>query len=236
MTGKTGGPTGIIVTGGTGALGRALVPLLLERGAKVVVPWRRIEGWKALESRVGAGLVGVEADLSHLEGAQALVEEAVRIVGRLDGLALIAGGWAGGATFEAAPEDEWDRMLAGNLGTVRNVCRAALPPLLDGGGSVVTVGAAAARTGGAGMAAYAVAKSAVHALTRVLAAENRDRGVRFNAVLPGTIDTPANRKAMPDADRSGWTSPEAIAGIMAYLLSPDSAPLTGALLPVDGPA
>ena len=123
------------------------------------------------------------------------------------------------------------------LATVRNVCRAALPHLLGGGGgSVVMVGALAAETGGDGMAAYAVAKSAVHALTRVLAAENRDRGVRFNAVLPGTIDTPANRKAMPEADHSAWTSPEAIARVMAFCLSTRSAPLSGALLPVDGAA
>ena len=82
------------------------------------------------------------------------------------------------------------------------------------------------------MVGYAVAKSALHALVRVLALENRERGVRFNAVLPGTIDTPANRAAMPDADRSAWTAPEEIARTIAFLLSPESRPVTGALLPV----
>jgi len=81
-----------------------------------------------------------------------------------------------------------------------------------------------------------VSKVAVHALVRVLALENAGHGVRFNAVLPGTIDTPANRRAMPSADRSSWTSPEAIAGVMAFLLSSESAPTTGALVPVDAPA
>ena len=76
----------------------------------------------------------------------------------------------------------------------------------------------------------------MHALTRVLALENRARGVRVNAVLPGTIDTPDNRKAMPNADRTGWAAPEALARVIAFLLSPDSAPTTGALLPADGPA
>ena len=230
------GPPGVIVTGATGALGRALVPLLLQRGAKVVVPFRRVEAFRALEAEAGTGVVGVEADLCRPEGARSLIEEAIRTLGRLDGMALIAGGWAGGTTFEAAPEDEWDHMMAANLSTARHVCRAALPHLLEDGGSVVTVGARAAETAGGGMAAYAVAKSAVHALTRVLAMENRERGVRFNAVLPGIIDTPANREAMPDADPSAWTPPEAIARVMAFLLSPESAPLTGALLPVDGPA
>lgn len=86
------------------------------------------------------------------------------------------------------------------------------------------------------MAAYAVAKVGVHALVRVLALENQAAGVRFNAVLPGTIDTPANRAAMPDADHSRWTSPAAIARVMAFLLSADSRPTTGALVPVDAPA
>jgi NAD(P)-dependent dehydrogenase (short-subunit alcohol dehydrogenase family) len=204
----------------------------------VVVPWRRAEAFRSLEAEAGpdAPLLGLEADLSRADGARTFVDEATRWLGKLDGVALIAGGWAGGARFESAPEDEWDRMLRSNLATVRHVCRAALPHLLEGGGSVVTVGSRAAETDGAGMAAYAVAKSAVHALTRVLALENREKGVRFNCVLPGTIDTTANREAMPKADRSGWTSPAAIARVMAFLLSPDSGAVTGALIPVDGSA
>lgn len=231
-------PSRVIVTGGTGALGRELVTVLLEGGTRVAVPWRRAKAFQSLESAAGADafLLGIEADLASAAGAKAFVDQAAQWLGGLDGVALVAGGWAGGARFEDSPEEEWDRMLGGNLATVGHVCRAALPHLLDGGGSVVMVGSQAAQTGGAGMAAYAVAKSAVHALARILAAENRERGVRFNAVLPGTIDTPANRKAMPDADRSGWTSPAAIARVMAFLLSPESAPVTGALLPVDGPA
>jgi NAD(P)-dependent dehydrogenase (short-subunit alcohol dehydrogenase family) len=164
------------------------------------------------------------------------VDAAAARLGVLDGLALVAGGWAGGSRFDEAPEDEWDRMLTTNLDTVAHVCRAALPHLRKQGGSVVAVGSHAAEAGGAGMAAYAVSKVAVHALVRALALENRDLGVRFNAVLPGTIDTPANRRAMPAADPSRWTSPEAIARVMAFLLSPESAPATGALVPVDASA
>jgi NAD(P)-dependent dehydrogenase (short-subunit alcohol dehydrogenase family) len=127
-------------------------------------------------------------------------------------------------------------MLRTNLDTAAHVCRAALPHLRRQGGRIVAVGSRAAETGGAGMAAYAVSKVAVHALVRVLALENAAEGVRVNAVLPGTIDTEANRRAMPGADRSKWTSPEAVAGVIAFLLSDDSAPTTGALVPVDAPA
>ncbi len=231
-------PRGVIVTGGTGALGRALVRLLLERGARVAVPYRRTEEWEALRQKAGAHAVlfGEKADLGGPAGAGAFVDAAAARLGVLDGVALVAGGWAGGARFDEAPVDEWDRMLATNLGTVSHVCRAALPHLRKQGGSVVAVGSQAAAAGGAGMAAYAVSKVAVHALVRVLALENGGFGVRFNAVLPGTIDTPANRRAMPDADHSKWTSPEAIARVIVFLLSPESAPTTGALVPVDAPA
>ena len=230
-------PRGVIVTGGTGALGRAVVGQLLERGARVAVPWRHADDGRALEREgAAAPLFGIEANLALPEGASAFVEEAARRLGALDGLVLAAGGWAGGAPFDLSPPGEWEAMLRTNLDTVAHVCRAALPHLRKQGGSVVAVGSRAAETGGAGMAAYAVSKVAVHALVRVLALENAAHGVRFNAVLPGTIDTPANRRAMPDADRSKWTSPEAVARVIRYFLSGDSAPTTGALVPVDAPA
>jgi NAD(P)-dependent dehydrogenase (short-subunit alcohol dehydrogenase family) len=231
------GPQGVIVTGGTGALGRAVVLHLLGRGARVAVPWRDAEGWRALE-RDGGGtlLFGIEATLDRPEGAAAFADEAARRLGVLDGVVLAAGAWAGGARFDEAPSDQWESMLRANLGTAAHVCRAVLPHLRKQGGSVVAVGSRAAETGGTGMAAYAVAKVAVHALVRVLALEYAGEAVRFNAVLPGTIDTPANRRAMPKADRSSWTSPEAVARVIAFLLSPESAPTTGALVPVDAPA
>jgi NAD(P)-dependent dehydrogenase (short-subunit alcohol dehydrogenase family) len=125
-------------------------------------------------------------------------------------------------------------MMSANLATVYAVCRAALPRLLEHGGSVVTVGSRLALEGGAGSAAYAVSKAGVVALTRVLAQENETRGVRFNCVLPGTIDTPANRKAMPKADTSRWTPPESIARVIAFLLFPESSAVNGALVPVAG--
>jgi NAD(P)-dependent dehydrogenase (short-subunit alcohol dehydrogenase family) len=229
---------GVVVTGGTGALGRALVRLLLDRGARVAVPFRSAAAWASLQEEAGAGapLFGAAADLADPAAAQAFLDEAAARLGVLDGLALTAGGWAGGSRFDAAPPDEWPSMLRANLETVANACRAALPHLRKQGGSVVAVGARAAEADGAEMAAYVVSKVAVHALVRVLALENAPAGVRFNAVLPGTIDTPANRRAMPDADPSRWTSPRAIAAVMAFLLSPESAPTTGALVPVDGPA
>lgn len=228
----------IVVTGGTGGLGQVVVRALLAQGARVAVPYRGRAGFEALRAEAPAdALWGAAADLSRAETASAFFREAHDWLGGLDGLALLAGAYAGSGRFEEAPADEWDAMLAANLEAVRHACRAALPHLLDSRGSVVTVGARLVETGGAGAAAYVASKAAVIALTRVLALENRDRGVRFNCVAPGIIDTAANRAAMPKADHSRWTRPEAIASTVLFLLDPQaSGAVTGAVVPVDAPA
>jgi NAD(P)-dependent dehydrogenase (short-subunit alcohol dehydrogenase family) len=230
-------PRAAIVTGGTGALGRAVVKRLLGSGARVAVSYRRADEWRSLEAEAGPGasLFGFEAELADAAAAAAFVEQAQRKLGLVDAVALVAGGWAGGTSFDQAPVDEWSRMLRGNLDSAAYVCRAALPHLRKQGGSIVAIGSRAAETGGSGMAAYAVSKLALHALVRVLAQENRAQGVRVNAVLPGTIDTPANRNAMKDANTSGWTSVDRIAQVVVFLLSSESLATTGALVPVDAP-
>jgi len=226
---------GFVVTGGTGALGRAVVSALVERGARVAVPYRSAREWDELRAAFPkAGLWGATADLADPGAGARFFEGAAGFLGRLDGLAALAGAYGGGHPFEEAPESEWASMMSANLATVYAVCRAALPRLLEHGGSVVTVGSRLALEGGAGSAAYAVSKAGVVALTRVLAQENETRGVRFNCVLPGTIDTPANRKAMPKADTSRWTPPESIARVIAFLLFPESSSVNGALIPVAG--
>ena len=228
-----------VVSGGTGALGRAVVKALLDRGARVAVPFRSASAWDALRSAAGssAALWGRAADLADPASAAGFVDESAAWLGGLDGVAAVAGAYAGAATLEKAPVGEWEDMLRANLATAHGLCRAALPHLLsNGGGSVVTVGSRLAEAGGAGAAAYGVSKAAVVALTRVLALENRERGVRFNCVLPGVIDTPGNRSAMPSADTSGWTPPEAIARVIVFLLSPESSAVSGAVVPVDARA
>ena len=230
-------PRAAIVTGGTGALGRAVVKRLLGSGARVAVSYRRADEWRSLEAEAGPGaaLFGFEAELADAAAAAAFVEQAERKLGLVDAVALVAGGWAGGTSFDMAPVDEWSRMLRGNLDSAAYVCRAALPHLRKQVGSIVSIGSRAAETGGSGMAAYAVSKVALHALVRVLAQENRAQGVRVNAVLPVTIDTPANRNAMKDANSSGWTSADRIAQVVVFLLSNESLATTGALVPVDAP-
>jgi NAD(P)-dependent dehydrogenase (short-subunit alcohol dehydrogenase family) len=227
-----------LVSGGTGGLGRAVVAALLERGARVAVPFRSAAAWDALRAGAaqGAALWGRAADIADPGSAAGFVDEAADWLGGLDGVAALAGAYAGSSTLESAPVREWEDMLRANLSTVYGLCRASLPHLSKQGGSVVTVASRLAESGGAGAAAYAVSKAAVIALTRVLALENRDRGVRFNCVMPAVIDTPANRSSMPAADTSRWTPPPAIARVIVFLLSPESAAVDGAVVPVDGKA
>lgn len=222
-----------VVTGATGALGTEVVRGLITRGHRVAVPFRERSRFDALKGAIGAGdaLHGEPAEIDQLADAERLMAAAVRWAGTLDGVAAMAGAYASSGTLEAAPPSEWDEMLRANVATTYAACRAALPHLLKSRGTIVTCSSHAVVTGGAGTA-YLASKSAVEGLTREIAVENRTRGVRANAVAPGTIDTPANRAAMPKADTTSWTPPDQIAAVVAFLLSPESAPITGAVIPV----
>jgi NAD(P)-dependent dehydrogenase (short-subunit alcohol dehydrogenase family) len=228
-----------VITGGTGALGRAVVELLLRQGHLVAVPYRGERGFEELREAAGdkaEALFGAPADIADTAAAAGFVSQTVERFGGIDGAALLAGAYASTGNFESAAESEWEQMLRANLHSVYAAARALLPELLKKGGSVVTVGSSYAAAGGAGAAAYAVSKNAVAALTRTLALENRARGVRFNLIEPGIIDTPANRSAMPTADTSQWTPPRRIAEVVAFLLSRESAPASGSVIPVAGAA
>jgi NAD(P)-dependent dehydrogenase (short-subunit alcohol dehydrogenase family) len=232
----TTAPLRVVVAGGTGALGRAVVELLLGRGDRVAVPYRSREGFDRMKTGLPApdALWGAQAEIATTTGARAFLDAAAAALGGIDGIAIVAGAYAGSGPVGEADEDEWPSMMRANLETTHAVCRAAIPHLVTHGGSVVTVASRLIESGGAGSAAYVVSKAGVAALTRVLSLEYRARGIRFNCIAPGTIDTPDNRKAMPQADRSSWTPPDAIARVIAFLLSPSSSPVSGAYVPVDG--
>jgi NAD(P)-dependent dehydrogenase (short-subunit alcohol dehydrogenase family) len=231
---------GVIVTGGTGALGREVVRALLARGDSVAVPYRGEEGWRALqdEMRAPGRLLGASVDLADPGAAARFVASAATQLegaGGLGGVAAVAGAYAGSGTLAEAAETDWPGMMRANLDSAYSIARAALPSLRKTRGAMVLVGSKLVEGDGGGSAAYVVSKAGVVALARVLALENKETGVRVNCVLPGTIDTPKNRESMPRADRKGWTPPEAIAKVILFLLSAESAPVTGAVIPVDAP-
>jgi NAD(P)-dependent dehydrogenase (short-subunit alcohol dehydrogenase family) len=225
-----------LVTGGTGGLGRAVVMDLLDGGARVVTTWLMEHERDAIESELGDrdGLTLVEANL--LEGGAESAVAAAAKAGPVRALVNLVGGFTAGPRLHEADPAELDKMLALNLASAVNCCRAALPELIKGGGSIVCVGARPALRPFSGGSAYAISKAAVLALVRSLHVEYREDGVRANAILPSVIDTPRNREEQPDADFEAWVTPAAIARVIRFLCSPDSDPISGAEIPVYGRA
>lgn len=219
----------IAVTGGQGALGRAVVKDLLGAGAQVIV----------LDLAEGGPEVDGLAAFSGIDAAEpgsigpALAAGVARF-GGLDGLVNIAGGFRW-ETLEGGSLDTWDLLYRRNLRSAVASCQVALPHLLArGSGRIVNVGALGAVKAGAGMGAYAASKAGVMRFTEALAEELKDRGIRVNAVLPSIIDTAANRADMPDADFSRWVGCAELAAVVRFLLSPGAAAVNGALLAVPG--
>lgn len=227
-----------LVTGGAGNLGRAVTRTFLERGARVAVPiykTDRADALDPLKEEFGDRLLPFALDLTTERGANAAVEQAVEWAGRLDTVVHLVGGWRGGARLAETPIDTWERMIDLNLKSAWLMAHAAIPMMVrGGGGSLVFVSSRAARRGRAGHAAYAVAKGGICTLVEAIAEEYGEEGIRANAVLPGTVDTEDNRRAMPDADQSRWTPPEEIARVILFLALRDSAAVNGASVPVYG--
>ena len=221
-----------IVTGGTGGLGSAVVERLLEDGWRVVVPWVVEKELERVPEREGLDLV--QADLFEM-GA---VENVVALAGSsLRGVVNLVGGFAAGGRVHETAVDEFERQFRLNVRPTYLVTQAALPVLLEGGaGSIVCVGTRAAVQPFSGAAGYISSKAAVIAFAQAVAAEYKHDGVRCNVILPSVIDTPGNRASMPKADFSKWVKPAEIAGVIANLLSDDTLPVNGAIVPVYGRA
>lgn len=225
-----------IVTGGTGALGQAVSRRLLAGGAAVAVPYAVPAEADALRDALAPSererLLAAPADVTDPVAAERFAADVLARFGRLDVLVCAVGGFAPGDLVSTPPET-WHRMLALNLTSAYAACRAALPAMIRArAGRVVIVASRAVLPPAGGFLAYTVAKSGVLALTQALAQEVRPHGITVNAVLPSTMDTPANRRAMPDADRSGWVSVDSVAGVIAFLAGEAARDVTGALVTV----
>jgi NAD(P)-dependent dehydrogenase (short-subunit alcohol dehydrogenase family) len=225
----------VLVAGGTGALGAAVLSELLESGYAVTTTWivdderERIE--KDFEGR--SGLTLVQADLMDPEA----VDEAVGGVDKLAAIVNLVGGFSMPGKVHESDIEDFDKQLRLNLRPGFLLARAGMPRLIaNGGGSYVGVSARPALRPFAGAAGYITAKAGVLAFVRALDAEYRHDGVRANAILPSVIDTPANRRAQPDADYSKWVPPQQIAKVVRFLVSDDSQPTSGAAIPVYGRA
>ena len=225
-----------IVTGGAGALGGAVTGRLLADGARVCVPLELAAHGDALRGRIAGAdrdrLFTDVVDLTDLDAMNRFAGGVVRRHSRVDVLVALVGGFAGGGLIETDLAT-WDRMLAMNLTATFVAARAVVSYMVAaGGGRVVTIGSRAVVPPGAGFIAYTTAKAGVIAFTQALAREMEPHGITVNCVLPSTMDTPANRAAMPDSDRKGWVPVESVAEAIAFLVSESAGHVTGALLTV----
>jgi NAD(P)-dependent dehydrogenase (short-subunit alcohol dehydrogenase family) len=227
----------VLVTGATGGLGPAVVAAFLDDGWRVVATSR---SGRPPEDLVGhERLEPVATDLFEpADVAEAVAAAAADRAGApLRALVNLAGGYAAGGLVHETPVEQFERQLTLNLRPTYLATQAVLPHLVEaGGGAVVCIAARAAVAPFRGAGGYISAKAAVLAFAQAVAVEYKADGVRCNAVLPSVIDTPANRAAQPDADTSRWVPPAQVAAVIRFLCSDDSAPTSGAAIPVYGRA
>ncbi len=228
----------VMITGATGHLGSATVQAFADAGARIVAVDRNPDKQAKMHPALAQSerhWLAAPVDLTAPADVKAVVEQAVARMGRIDVLVNTVGAFRAGKLTQDTEVEVWDLMMNLNAKTAYLMCRAVAPHMRERKhGKIVNVAARAGLAGAAKMSAYSASKSAVIRLTETLAAELRREGVNVNCILPGTIDTPENREAMPDADFSRWVTPESLAEIILFLASGAARDMHGAALPVYG--
>jgi NAD(P)-dependent dehydrogenase (short-subunit alcohol dehydrogenase family) len=225
----------VVITGATGGLGTSVTAAFLNAGARVAAVDRGVHE----QAHEGASkrLAPIAADLSTLAGAQSAAQAVIARWGHIDALVHLIGGFAGGETIADSDDAMFDRMMNLNLRTALHMFRATLPHMrAQGSGRILAIGSRAAVEPSPMSGLYAASKAALVSLVRTVAAENTDRGIAANVVLPGTMDTPANRTSMPTADFSKWVPTAQVASLLVHLAGDGASAINGAVIPIYGSA
>ncbi len=221
----------VLVTGANGGLGNYVTQAFLDAGATVVGVSRKIQQ-SAFNS---PAFTALPAEISTAAGAKSMVETVVARFGRLDVVAHTVGGFAGGPSIAETDDATFQRMFDVNLNSTFYLLRAVLPVMRKtGNGRIIAIGSRAALEPGAGVGAYSASKAAMVSLIRTVALENKDMGITANVILPGTMDTPTNRKAMPNADVTKWVQPANVARLITWLAGETGKDVNGAAIPIYG--
>jgi NAD(P)-dependent dehydrogenase (short-subunit alcohol dehydrogenase family) len=220
-----------LITGANGGLGMHVTKALLEAGFAVVGLAPRIQQ----SDFDHPNFTALPASLDSLAAAKKAADTVIGRFGRIDVLAHLVGGFAGGQTVADTDDTTFQRMLDMNLNSAFHILRAVLPHMRKAGtGRIIAIGSRAAEAPGLTVGAYSASKAALVWLIRTVALENKDAGMTANVILPGTMDTPANRKAMPSADTSEWVQPASIASLIVWLAGDAAKDVTGAAIPLYG--
>lgn len=220
-----------LVTGANGGLGTYLTQALLDAGATVVGVSRNIQP----SDFNSAAFTAFPGDISTAAGAKAMVDNVIEKFGRLDVVAHTVGGFTGGQSIAETDDASFELMFDLNLNATFYLLRAVLPTMRKtGNGRIIAIGSRAAAEPAAGIGAYSASKAAMVSLVRTVALENKDAGITANVLLPGTIDTPANRKAIGNADVSKWVQPAHIASLITWLAGEAGKDVNGAVIPIYG--
>jgi NAD(P)-dependent dehydrogenase (short-subunit alcohol dehydrogenase family) len=219
-----------LVTGANGGLGTHVTFALLNEGATVIGLSPKIQQ----ADFDSPAFIAWPAEISDGDTAKKAIDEIVAKFGKLDILAHLVGGFAGGQAIAETDDATFQRMFDMNLNSAFYLLRAAIPHLRKVRGRIIAIGSRAAENPGPGVGAYSASKAALVSLLRTIAAENKDAGVTANILLPGTMDTPANRRDMPKADFSAWVNPESVASLITWLAGDGGKDVNGAVIPVYG--
>lgn len=226
MTGKIA-----LVTGADGGLGTHVTNALLDAGSTVVGLSPKIR-----QSDFGRpDFFALPASLASLESAKDAVNTVVSRYGKIDILAHLVGGFAGGQSVAQTDDATFQRMFDLNLNSAFHILRAVIPHMRKAGeGRIIAIGSRAAEDPGPKVGAYSASKAALVSLMRTVALENKNAGITANVILPGTMDTPANRRDMAGADISQWVKPASVASLIVWLAGDAGKDVTGAVIPVYG--
>jgi NAD(P)-dependent dehydrogenase (short-subunit alcohol dehydrogenase family) len=221
----------VLVTGANGGLGTHVTKALLDSGFAVVGLAPKIQQ----SDFEHPNFTALPASLDSLAAAKKAADTVIARFGKIDVLAHLVGGFAGGQTVADTDDATFQRMFDMNLNSAFHMLRAVIPHMRKAGaGRIIAIGSRAAEDPGPGVGAYSASKAALVSLIRTVALENKDAGVTANVILPGTLDTPANRKAMLSADRSNWVRPASVASLIVWMAGDAGKDVTGAAIPVYG--
>jgi NAD(P)-dependent dehydrogenase (short-subunit alcohol dehydrogenase family) len=231
-------PRVIVLTGGTGGLGTAVVKRLANQDYRFAVTYLVPDEARLFEKAVGVDedrLMLSRVDATSTSEVTAFMQQVVERFGAIHIVGSLVGGWAGGRDVEETDDVRFDRMIDVNLRSAFATVRAAIPHLKKAGwGRILLIGSRAAAEAPAGQAAFNAAKAGVAALGMTVGQELDDTGITANVIVPSVIDTPATRKALPFADYLDWPTPDEIAAVIEFILSDASAVISGAMIPVYG--